>query len=208
MLDNWYSDKKFKKCKFKIKDTILSNKRIVIYAGNIGAAQGINKIINLCKKFDPKDNIGFLFIGRGSNFKKLEQFIIKEKLKHILILPEIDPEEIPDLYKQCHIGLIILDERHTTHNIPGKFLSYLFAGMPVFAMVNKNNDLIDIVNRNSLGFASDCQEPDYLKKNLLKLFRDKESQGTKYSKNCIQFANSNFIPSICVNKILANFKKI
>ena len=85
-----------------------------------------------------------------------------------MILPEISPNQIPNLYKQCHIGLVMLDERHKTHNIPGKFLSYLYSGLPVFAIVNHKNDIIKMINENDLGFATDFQDPNYLK-NLLVL---------------------------------------
>jgi len=38
---------------------------------------------------------------------------------------EIEPSEIPGLYSQCHAGIVALDPRHKTHNLPGKFLSYM-----------------------------------------------------------------------------------
>jgi len=44
-----------------------------------------------------------------------------------------------------------LDERHQSHNIPGKFLTYLSAGLPVLAQVNLNNDLIQIIDKYSVG---------------------------------------------------------
>ena len=33
------------------------------------------------------------------------------------------------------IGLVALDPRHRTHNIPGKFLTYMQSGLPVLASV-------------------------------------------------------------------------
>ncbi|MDO8261595.1 MAG: hypothetical protein Q7T21_00040 [Gallionella sp.] len=46
-----------------------------------------------------------------------------EKLRRAAFHGEIDPAEIPGLYSQCHVGIVVLDPRHKTHNIPGKFLS-------------------------------------------------------------------------------------
>ena len=61
-----------------------------------------------------------------------------------------------------------MDKRHQTHNIPGKLLSYLYSGLPIFALLNKGNDLIDFVNQNKIGFATDNYSKKYLKKQLLK----------------------------------------
>jgi UDP-N-acetylglucosamine:LPS N-acetylglucosamine transferase len=208
VLNNWYSDKKNEECNINLSGTNLKNKKIIVYGGNIGAAQGIKKIVSLCEKINEKDNIGFLFIGRGSNFYKLKEEILKKNIKNTLILPEISPNQIPNLYKQCHIGLVILDERHKTHNIPGKFLSYLYSGLPVFALVNKNNDLIKMINENDLGFATDFQEPNYLKKNLLALIDsiDYDHLSNIKRKNCIEFASKNFHPSVSAEKVLSFFR--
>lgn len=63
-----------------------------------------------------------------------------------LILPEI-----PGLYAQCHVGIVALDPRHKTHNLPGKFLSYMQAGLPVLASINPGNDLAELIQKKGLG---------------------------------------------------------
>ena len=49
------------------------------------------------------------------------------------------------------MGLITLDKRLTTHNIPGKLLAYLEAGLPVVASVNPGNDLITMLHESGAG---------------------------------------------------------
>ena len=73
-----------------------------------------------------------------------------------MFFDEIDPGEIPLLFAQCHIGLVALDPRHKTHNIPGKFLSYMKSGLPVLGRVNPGNDLIDLIGEYNVGFV--CTE--------------------------------------------------
>jgi hypothetical protein len=43
----------------------------------------------------------------------------------LVFYDEIDSSAIQDLLKKCSLGLIALDPKHKSHNIPGKFLSYL-----------------------------------------------------------------------------------
>ena len=69
------------------------------------------------------------------------------KLDNILFFDEINPDEVPSLLKMCHVGLISLDLRHKSHNIPGKFLSYLQAGLPVLAKINPGTDLQNIIEK-------------------------------------------------------------
>jgi glycosyltransferase involved in cell wall biosynthesis len=68
-----------------------------------------------------------------------------------LFCEEVDSKEMPGLLAQCHVGLLSLDPRHSTHNIPGKFLTYLQAGLPVLARVNTGTDLAHLIERERVG---------------------------------------------------------
>ena len=57
------------------------------------------------------------------------------------------------MYAQCDFGLVFLDPRHQTHNIPGKFISYMQYGLPVLACINEGNDLFEIIRTNRVGHA-------------------------------------------------------
>jgi glycosyltransferase involved in cell wall biosynthesis len=82
---------------------------------------------------------------------------------------EIASAEISTLYRQCHVGLVALDPRHKTHNIPGKFISYAHAGMPVFAVVNQGNDLVELIHSERIGIATSDRSPAALRVAALQL---------------------------------------
>jgi glycosyltransferase involved in cell wall biosynthesis len=98
-----------------------------------------------------RSNIGFLFVGRGSDAQLLRDEAIRRELDNVVFYDEIAPEEIPGLYAQCHVGIVALDPRHKTHNIPGKFLTYMQSGLPVLASINTGNDLIQIIEDERVG---------------------------------------------------------
>lgn len=153
VLHNWLSDSESQYCSINLLSTSLANRKIFVYAGNMGAAQGIETFVDLAQSMIKFEDVGILLVGRGSEFSRLQQQILDRRLNNILVMNEIDPSEIPGLYKQCHVGLVVLDSRHQTHNIPGKFLSYMRAGLPVLAKVNSGNDLIGLVKQYEVGCA-------------------------------------------------------
>jgi hypothetical protein len=65
---------------------------------------------------------------------------------------------------QCHIGIVALDPRHKTHNIPGKFLSYMQGGLPVLASINPGNDLAHLIARENVGRACTDHSVDTLQR--------------------------------------------
>ena len=155
VLYNWLSKSSNSACSINLNETKLRGRKIFVYAGNMGVAQGLESIISVINELKNDEEIGFLFVGRGTFFSKIKKQIDEGDLDNTIIYPEISPEEIPPLYQQCYAGLICLDKRHTTDNIPGKFLSYMRSSLPVLAVVNPENDIIKLIEENRVGVATD-----------------------------------------------------
>lgn len=151
VLNNWIGNPPQVRCTLRINKTSLEGRKIFVYAGNMGVAQGLDIFIDLADKLRTQTNIGFLFVGRGSNVHHLKQTARARNLDNIMFFDEIAPEEIPDLYAQCTAGIVCLDPRHKSHNIPGKFLTYLQCGLPILASVNSGNDLAQIIREERIG---------------------------------------------------------
>jgi len=154
VLWNWIGSKQNSHCSINLSATHLHDRTIFVYAGNMGIAQGIDVLLKLALSFSQRNDAGFVFVGRGSDAERLKMIVSKNKLTNTLFYDEIDPIEISTLLEQCQVGMIALDSRHTTHNIPGKLLSYLQGGLTVLAKVNNGSDLIDIIRSNKLGYVS------------------------------------------------------
>lgn len=151
VLHNWLADSPNAGCSVVVGNTSLRGRKIFVYAGNMGIAQGMGILLELAECLRGRQDIGFLFVGRGSDAKRLRDDAKARALDNVLFFDEIDPDEIPGLYAQCHVGLVALDPRHKTHNIPGKFLSYLQSSIPVLASVNEGNDLVDLIHGANVG---------------------------------------------------------
>lgn len=151
VLENWLRVDPDIGCSISIGDTPLAGRKILVYAGNMGVAQGINLLVELAQGLRHRHDVGFVFVGRGSEAQRLRADCIALGLDNVAFFDEIDPSEIPGLYAQCHVGIVSLDLRHTTHNVPGKFLSYMRSGLPVLAQVNPGNDLVDLIDREKVG---------------------------------------------------------
>ena len=131
--------------------TVLAGRKIFVYIGNMGVAQSMDIFIELIQGLRHRDDIGFLFVGRGSEFAKLEAEKASRELNNVLFFGEIDSSEIPGLLAQCHVGLVALHPDHKTHNIPGKFVSYVQYGLPVLARVNAGTDLERLIEDEQVG---------------------------------------------------------
>lgn len=151
VLWNWLAAAPNTGCSIDVAATPLAGRTIFVYAGNMGVAQGLFVLLDLANRLKDRRDLGFLFVGRGSELPRLRATAVDRKLTNILFYDEVDPGEIPGLLAQCHVGLLTLDPRHKTHNIPGKFLAYVQSGLPVLARINANNDLVGLIETEGVG---------------------------------------------------------
>lgn len=206
VLQNWLTDAPEQGCSIKISDTPLAGRTIFVYAGNMGVAQGMGILLDLAEQLKHRKDIGFLFVGRGSDAQRLRNDASSRGLNNVVFFDEVDPNEIPGLYAQCHIGLVALDHRHKTHNIPGKFLSYMQAGLPVLACVNPNNDLVNLIEAEKVGRVCTDASAQTLKA-LAESLADSLSHDTSYSLRCKALSARLFSPETAVKQIVEALHK-
>lgn len=207
VLHNWLSRSTFNKNdQFNLNLISFKNKKIFVYAGNMGIAQGLDILIYTIKGLSYRDDVGFLFVGRGSEVERLSALANDLSIKNIIFADEIPSSQISSLYKLCHFGIVCLDKRHKTHNIPGKFLSYLEAGLPVLALVNPGNDLTGIIKSNNVGVVSTSYSETELIDKINYLLDDASYE--YYSLSCRNLYKKSYSTEFAVRKILLALRAI
>jgi len=196
----WIGESKAKPCSIDLSQTSLKGRSIFIYAGNMGVAQNMDCLIDLAGELKDRKDVGFIFVGRGSEVIRLRRRVADEGLSNSLFFDQIDADEIPALYAQCRAGILTLDQRHKTHNIPGKLLSYLRSGLPILAIVNPGNDLLDLLTLKKVGIGLDnARLPEVL--HAFNQLLDLVDSSLEASNRCQDLANSLFNPKQAVSQI-------
>ena len=162
VLQNWLGIPTQSRCSIRVDETALAGRKVFVYAGNMGVAQGMDILLDLAERLRSRLDVGFLFVGRGSDSARLKAAAQSRQLDNVVFFDEIDPDEIPDLYSQCHAGIVALDPRHKSHNIPGKFLTYMQSGLPVLANINAGNDLAQLIRDERVGQVCETNQVDEL----------------------------------------------
>lgn len=202
VLHNWQAPSPDVGSTIQVSATALAGRKIVVYIGNMGVAQGMDVLIDVAETLSHREDLGFLFVGRGSEVTRLKAEVAARRLSNTLFCDEVDSREMPGLLAQCFVGLIALDPRHKTHNIPGKFLTYLLAGLPVVARVNPGTDLEHLINSEGVGRAFDGQSSDALCRFLEEIADSPERHAAMASRGRA-LAASMFSPEQTVRQIVS-----
>jgi glycosyltransferase involved in cell wall biosynthesis len=201
VLRNWLAVTPNAGCSISIADTSLAGRKIFVYIGNMGVAQGMDILIELIESLRDREDIGFLFVGRGTEFSNLVSERASRGLQNALFFNEIDSSEIPGLLAQCHVGLVALHPDHKTHNIPGKFVSYVQYGLPVLARVNAGTDLERLIEVEGVGNVYAGSSAEELRVLALQL-ADNDTLRSSMSDHGRQLGRSMFSPETAARQIV------
>ena len=129
----------------------------VLFAGNVGQAQGLYVILNaalLLKDNVPK--IHFLVLGRGLKLDDLKRRAKELNLDNVHFLPAVDMEKVGSFLGFADALLIHLNSDPLFEiTIPGKTQAYMAVGKPIIMGVS--GDASNLVSRADCGV---CFEPE------------------------------------------------
>ena len=202
VLQNWLDKTARARCSIRVDETALAGRKVFVYAGNMGVAQGMDILLDLAEKLRSRTDVGFLFVGRGSDAARLKTAAKSRILDNVVFFDEIDPDEIPDLYAQCDAGIVALDPRHKSHNIPGKFLTYMQSGLPVLANINSGNDLAQMIRDERVGEVCENNLVDEILQLTNKLL-DQIKTDKSLSSRCTALFEREFAVENTVKQIVA-----
>ena len=150
ILYNWTNFKELKR-----RSKISKKYKHFIYAGNIGEAQDllscskfINSLINKGHKVD--------FYSSGSHLEELQHKLGFNK--NLRFIEPVPMEQLSSQMFEYDGGFVFLAEGLLLDNIPGKILSYLENGLPVFGAVNTGNEMVKMLSEHSLGLVVDSRK--------------------------------------------------
>lgn len=198
VLNNWYSPKDISERKFSELSEVDSSNFNFLYAGNVGVAQKLDFILSLARRMSDLEDVKFIIVGRGDNFKNLYDSACDSAIKNVVFVKEVNSNLIPSLYDRCNVGIVALDPKHNTNNIPGKFISYLWHKLPVFVVCNSGNEMKSFIQSNNLGFVCSSHDIEVLENGARELHKN----AINLSNNCKDTAKKYFSTSLIVKQII------
>jgi glycosyltransferase involved in cell wall biosynthesis len=160
-----------KKYGLKINDFVL------IFGGNMGKPQKIDNIIELAKSCSNDKDIKFLFVGKGTEAKRIKKTIKSQNIRNAIFIDFVPREDYEDITRSSDIGLISLDERFTVPNFPSKSIDYMRLGLPILASLDdcSAKDYGKLIQDElKCGLISSARDTENFKQNLYKIKNDEK----------------------------------
>lgn len=165
----------------------------IIFAGNIGFAQGLNILPEVAKILkEKKIKARFNLVGDGrarSNLIKLvERYDVMEYFQFIDKQPA---HKIPELVGACDANLICLSKSKVFEiTLPAKTQSCLACGKPI--LVSADGEVQNIIKAAGAGICANASDADMLAERLIELLKLDKFQLDKMSENALIYSENYF----------------
>jgi colanic acid biosynthesis glycosyl transferase WcaI len=135
----------------------LTDKYVVLYAGNIGLSQGLEVILDAAELLRDQSEIVFLIVGQGARRDGLMAEAERRGLSNVQFLPLQPEADVPLIYASCDVALIPLRRGVTENSVPCKTYSIMAAGRPYIACVDRGSNVWKLTEAAGCGV---CVEPE------------------------------------------------
>ena len=183
------------------------NKFIVVYAGNLGEAQGADIIIKVAVELNAKRDIQFVIFGGGSKYEEIKKLIDDNMLSNVIITGLQPQDKISEVYSMGDVALITCRAGTGNAGLPSKTWSIMACNTPIIASFDMESELANVIHDSGGGICVEPENVDALKNAIFKEY-SVWKQGNLVIKNMREYALQNASKEICVQKYIDVFLSV
>ncbi|QDV84643.1 glycosyltransferase WbuB [Planctomycetes bacterium TBK1r] len=121
---------------------------VALYAGNIGAKQGLEIVIEAARRSADRDDLHFVICGRGAAYESLLE--LADGLPNVQFLPLQPMERFNELMNCADIHLLPQRADAADLVMPSKLTGMLATGRPIVACASPGTQIADVVEGHGI----------------------------------------------------------
>ncbi|MBL7913302.1 MAG: glycosyltransferase family 4 protein [Bacteroidia bacterium] len=204
---NYYDPSKIKEGDWREKNNFSKEDVILLYAGIIGLAQGLEIILTAAKNLKDTTSLKFVFIGSGPEKEKLLKIKTEQKLDNVFFLDAISKKEMPAALKTVNAAIIPLRKLELFLGaIPSKIFENLAMEVPILLGVDGEARKL-FIDKGNAGIYFEPENAEKLTKAILTLIGDKDL-ALQMGKNGRRFVNEFFNRENIAQQFYEQLKKV
>jgi len=177
----------------------------VMFAGNIGAAQGVNVIVEAALLLRENNDIHFVVMGDGSSREDMMQLANRYGLANIHFPGRYPVELMPGFMKKAAALLVTLtDQPIFAVTVPNKIQAYMAVGKPIIACLNGEG--ARVVVESGSGLATPAADAESLARTVASLYEMSTESLKEMSDNGRSYYRENFDHETLVDQFIEHMR--
>lgn len=177
------------------------SKFVVVYAGNLGEAQGAEVILKAAKELTPDSEIQFVIFGGGAKYQYMKDRVRQERITNVLITELLPLDRVSEVYSMGDVALITCKPGTGNAGMPSKTWSIMACNTPIIASFDRESDLAAAIHESGAGCCVEPGDAHALAEAIRKAY--KESGPNTNQGKCIRdYAIQKASKKVCVQKYI------
>lgn len=179
----------------------------VMFAGNIGAAQAVEVIVEAASLLRGHPDICFVVLGQGSRWEWMREEVRKRELTNLHLPGRFPVETMPGLMQQASALLVTLtDQPIFAVTVPNKVQAYMASGKPIIACLNGEG--ARVVTEAEAGLAVPAEDAKALADAVLQLYAMAPMERDKLGSNGRRYYKAHFGHDQLVDELIGHFETV
>lgn len=178
----------------------LPGRFVVMFAGNLGVAQGLEVLIQAAARLKTEPDIHFLVLGDGRQADWLRSEAKRRNLSNLHMLGQRPQSSMPTWFALADVLVVTLRPgRIYELTVPSKVQAYLACGRPIVASIDGEG--ARIVTASGAGFASPAGDAEALAASVLRLYKLDHSDREAMGRRGRDYSVANFDREVLLDRI-------
>ncbi|HKR21567.1 MAG TPA: glycosyltransferase, partial [Pyrinomonadaceae bacterium] len=122
----------------------LSDKFVVMYSGNHSPCHPLDTLLDAALKLKTRDDVAFCFVGGGSEYAKVRDFVSRHQLGNIKCLPYQPLDELSDSLSAADLHVVVMGEPFVGIVHPCKVYNIMSLGTPILYIGPESSHVTDL----------------------------------------------------------------
>ncbi len=180
---------------------------IVMFAGNIGAAQAVGVIVAAATLLKENTDIHFVVLGDGNSRASMLKEAQQLGLTNFHLPGRFPMETMPAFMKKASALLVTLADRPIfAATVPNKVQAYMAAGKPIIACLNGEG--ARLVVEAGAGFATPAEDAKALANTILRLSQLSPEERSKMGENGRRYYQEHFDHGHLVKLLIGHLQSV
>lgn len=179
----------------------------IVFAGNIGAGQAVEVIVETAALLRGYTDIRFIVVGQGSRRDWMADAAQERGLMNLYLPGRYPVEMMPALMKKAAALLVTLaDEPIFEATIPSKVQAYMAAGKPILACLNGEG--ARLIEKSGAGLTCPAEDAQGLAESILKLYKMTNAERAQMGANGRRYFKEYFDQDMLTEQLIGHFRVV
>ena len=178
----------------------------VVFAGNVGAGQAVEVMVEAAALLKDVPQIRFVVFGQGSRWDWMHEQVQSRELTNLHLPGRFPVNTMPGLMQKAGALLVTLaDEPIFALTVPNKVQAYMAAGRPILACLNGEGARL-VAEEAQAGLSVPAQDAKALAAAVLQLYRMSPEERAHLGANGRRYFKAHFDHDKLVDELMAHLR--